>query len=261
MLRSDENFAGEGRFGGTPAQGLFGGNAREIGIVVFLREVRENEVTRASIKAFRIGQIFADRVIGEMASPGEDALLDYPRIRADFQHVQVVIGFQDQAIAFAQMDLDKFGHVAEVGADGHLGAVGAEGEANGVGSIMRNGEGMNIDIANRTALAGLNGFDAAKSLAEGIGKDALQRVHGRLGNVKRRLPEPKDLRQTVAMIRVFVSNQDGVEPVHVSANSSKACQGFAFSKAGVNEDAGAFGFEQCCVARTAGREDGDAQTD
>jgi len=49
--------------------------------------------------------------------------------------------------------------------------------------------------------------------------------------------------------------------VKLPADGGKASQGFAFSEAGVNEDAGAFGFEQSGVARTAGRKNGDAQTD
>jgi hypothetical protein len=69
------------------------------------------------------------------------------------------------------------------------------------------------------------------------------------------------LREAVAVVGVFVSDQDGVEPVKLPADGREAGEGFAFSKAGVNEDAGAFGFEQSSVARTAGRKNGYAQTD
>jgi hypothetical protein len=41
-LRSDEEFSGEGAFGGAAAQGFFGGDARDVGIVVLQREVRKN---------------------------------------------------------------------------------------------------------------------------------------------------------------------------------------------------------------------------
>jgi hypothetical protein len=63
VLRSEEELAAEGGFCGTAAQGFFGGEAREIGIVVFLREMREDEIARAGVKALRVGEIFADRVI------------------------------------------------------------------------------------------------------------------------------------------------------------------------------------------------------
>ena len=46
------------------------------------------------------------------------------------------------------------------------------------------------------------------------------------------------------MIGVLVGDENGVEAVDVALNGGKAGESFAFSKAGVNEDAGAFGFEQ-----------------
>jgi hypothetical protein len=69
------------------------------------------------------------------------------------------------------------------------------------------------------------------------------------------------LRKPVTVVGVFVSDQDGVEMVKFPADSRETRQGFTFSKAGVNEDAGAIGFEQRSVARAAGRKNGDAQTD
>ena len=46
------------------------------------------------------------------------------------------------------------------------------------------------------------------------------------------------------MVGVFVGDEDGVETVDIASDGGEAGEGFAFSKAGVNEDAGAFGFEQ-----------------
>jgi hypothetical protein len=63
MLRSEEELAAEGGVGGPAAEGFFGGEAGEIGIVVFLREMRENEISRARVKAIWVGEIFADSVI------------------------------------------------------------------------------------------------------------------------------------------------------------------------------------------------------
>jgi hypothetical protein len=60
---------------------------------------------------------------------------------------------------------------------------------------------------------------------------------------------------------VFVGDEDRVEFVDILADGSEACQRLAFTKAGVNKDAGTFGFEQRQVARTAGRKDVNAQAD
>ena len=63
------------------------------------------------------------------------------------------------------------------------------------------------------------------------------------------------------MVGVLVGNEDGVEAVDIAADGGEAGEGFALSKAGVNEDAGTLGFEQGEIARTAGGEDGDTQAD
>ncbi len=163
FLRSDEELAAKSAFGGTAVEGFFRGKAREIGIIVFLRKMRKHEIARARVKAFRIAKIFADGVIREMARAAENALLDDPRIRPDFEHVQIVIGFEQQTIGVTQMDFDEFGHVAEIGDERHLRAVGAKREADWIGSVVGNLKGVDVDIADGEVLPGLNGFDAAQS--------------------------------------------------------------------------------------------------
>jgi hypothetical protein len=69
------------------------------------------------------------------------------------------------------------------------------------------------------------------------------------------------LREAGAVIGVLVGDEDGIDTIKIAFDSGKARERFAFSEAGVYEDAGAFGFEQREIARTAGSEDGDAQTD
>src|SRR6267142_5352769 len=105
----------------------------------------------AGIETLGIGEEFTDGVIGEMAGAGEDTLLDDPRIRADLEHVEVVIGFEDEAIGLAEMDSDVVWKVAEIGADGDFGAVGAEGESDGVGGVVRDSERVDVYIANGEA--------------------------------------------------------------------------------------------------------------
>ena len=59
-MGGDEEFAGESGFGGTAAEGFFGGELGEIGIVVFLGDVREDEIACGRVEAFGIGEEFAD---------------------------------------------------------------------------------------------------------------------------------------------------------------------------------------------------------
>jgi len=63
------------------------------------------------------------------------------------------------------------------------------------------------------------------------------------------------------VVGVFVGDQDGVKAADVAPGSGQSRERFAFTKPSVNKDAGAFGFEQCEIARTAGRKYRNAQTD
>ena len=163
FLRSDQQFALKRAFGGAAIEGFFGGKAREIRIIVLLRKMREDEIARARVEAFRVAKVFADGMIREMPGAAEHALLDDPRIRADLEHVQIVIRFEHKTIGIAEMNFHKFWHVAEVGNERHLRAVGAKREADRIGGIVRNLESMNIDIADRKVLARLNGFQARRA--------------------------------------------------------------------------------------------------
>jgi hypothetical protein len=65
---------------------------------------------------------------------------------------------------------------------------------------------MNVDIADKESLASLNRFHATQTLAKCLGEAALQSAEGRLGDVKRSLPDAEHLREAVAMIGMFVSD-------------------------------------------------------
>jgi len=235
MLGGDQQLALEGGIGGAAIQSFSGRELGEIGIVVFLGDVGEDEITRAGVETVGIGEEFANGMIREMPGAGQNALLNDPRVGPDLEHVQIVIGLEDHAISFAQMNLDHFGEIAEIGADGDFGAPGAEREANGIGSIVRNGEGVDVDIADREMLAGFDGFDCFETLLERFGKNALEGVHSGLGYEQwRRFPDAQDLREAVAVIGVLVGDEDGVELIDFPSNGGQAGQGFAFAKTGVD---------------------------
>jgi hypothetical protein len=258
VLGGEKKLADESGFIGATAERFFCGEECEIGIVVFLRHVSENEIAGVTIETIGIGKVFADRVVGEMAGAGKDALLNDPRIGADLEHVEVVVGFENETISFAEVDFDKLRHVAEVGADGNLGAVGAKSETDGIDGIVRDGKGVDVDVTDAKALAGLNGLNAAEALTEGLRENALKSTHGGLGYIERTLPETEDLRETIAVIGVFVSDEDSVKMIEVGFDGGEPSKSFAFTEASVNKDAGAFGFEQSKIARAAGRENRDA---
>ena len=262
MLGGNEEFAGESRFGGTAAEGFYGGEMGEIRIVVLLRDVGEDEIAGAGVEAVGIGQEFTNRMIGKMAGAREDTLLDDPGVRTDLEHVEIVIGLENHAIGFAEMNFDHFGEVAEVGADRDFGAVGAEGEADGIGSVVGNGKRVDVDIADGEVLTGLNRFDTFEALLESLREDAVERVNGGFGDEERRgFPDAEDLWKAGAVVGVLVGDENGVEMIDFTADSGETSQGFAFAKTGVDENAGALCFQQCDVARATGRKNGNAQAD
>jgi hypothetical protein len=116
---------------------------------------------------------------------------------------------------------------------------------------MRNLKRVNINIADREMLTGLNGFHAAQALREAIGQGAVQRVHRRLGDVKRRFPQAQHLWKTVAVIEMLVSDENTVYAVNAKVNGCETRKSFAFAKATVHKESGALRLEQCDIARAA----------
>lgn len=251
MLRSDHQLAVKRAFRWTAIERFFRGKLRQIGIVIFLREMREHEIARTRVKTFGIGKVFADGMIREVPGAAEHALLDYPGIRPDLEHIQIVIGFEQQTVRVAQMHFDKFRHVAEVRHDGHLRSVGAEREADRVGGIVWNLERVNIDVADGEVLARLNRLEAVQPLSERVGQDAAKRIHCGLGNVKRSLPKAEHLRQAVAVVGMLVRDEDAVDAVDAQLDGREPRQRFALAEAAVHEESGAPGLEQSDIARAA----------
>src|SRR5580700_2932590 len=60
VLRGDDELSAIRGCAGAPAERFFGGDARDVGIVVVRGEMRENHVACARVERFRVGQKFAD---------------------------------------------------------------------------------------------------------------------------------------------------------------------------------------------------------
>ncbi len=79
----------------------------------------------------------------------------------------------------------------------------------------------------------------------------MKRVHRWFGNVERRFPKTQHLRQAVAVVGVFVGDEDAVNAVDVLLDGGEARESFAFAEAAVHEESGALRLEQGDVARAA----------
>lgn len=185
----------EGELAWTALECLLGGDAGNVRVIILLGKVREHYVPGVAVEDFRIGKEFAHHGVGEMPGAAHHALFDGPGIGAYFQHFEVVVGFENQEIRFAQVLLYDFRQIAEVGDDGYLRAVYAEGIADGIGCVMRDGEGIDFDVADLKSLAGLNVLDALHFLEGARWKHLQDSLMGGLCQIRRAIPFASHLRE------------------------------------------------------------------
>src|ERR1700722_1668476 len=84
LLRGDQQLAEKFKAGWAAIEGFFSRDSDQVGIIVFLGNVSEDQVACVTVKAFRVAKIFADRMIGKMAGAAEHSLFHDPRIRPNF---------------------------------------------------------------------------------------------------------------------------------------------------------------------------------
>lgn len=168
--------------------------------------MREHQVARASIEYLGIGEKFADHVVRKMAGAAHHALFDVPWVRTHFEHLEIMIRFENQEIGLAEMLFDEFGQIAEVGSDGDFRAIGAKGIADRVGGIVWNPEGINPEIADFEFVARMNVFDPLHFLEWAIRKHSENFAMRWLGEVGRAFPFASHLREARAMVGMLVGD-------------------------------------------------------
>src|SRR6516165_4925943 len=128
------------------AERSFGYAAGDLGVIVLLREVRQYNKGCTSIIV--PGKEFREFLIRQVPHAAHNPLFYGPWIRSAPQHFQVMIGLQDQHIGQAQMIAHAGRHVSQVGSEADLHSLGAQGKPYGIGSVMRDGEGSDLNIAD-----------------------------------------------------------------------------------------------------------------
>ena len=152
----------------------------------------------------------AGNVVGKMAHAAHNALLYRPRVRTDFQHVQIVIRFEQQNIGTSQVHANGTRQIAEVGDDRNFDSFGAEPKADRVDRVVRNGEARHFDIADGEGVAGGEDFDRRDALApgdRGCGEAREKRRDAAIALVQ----FVGDRAETGDVIAVLVRDQNGVD--------------------------------------------------
>ena len=221
----------------------------QIGIVVGLGYVSEDEEAGAAVESVAIGQVFTDDVVGEVAGAAHDALFDVPRVRADLEHFQIMIGLVNKAIGVAEVKFDELGEIAEIGDDGDFCAVGAKGVADRIGGIVRDGEGRDFDVADGEAFAGADVLDAFDFLGGGFGQNAQDFGVRSFREIRGSAPVSEKLRKAARVVRVLVGNENAVDAFGGGiVERGETAKSFFAAKTGVDREAGALGFKQRGVA-------------
>lgn len=251
VLRGDNQFAQKRGSARPPAQRFLRRNARYVRIVIVLGKVCEDDVSRVGVKAFRIGQKFADRVIRKVSRAAHHTLLDVPGIRPNLQHFKIVVGFQHQAIGFAQVKFHELRKIAEVSNNGDFRTTRAKSESQRIDGIMRNRKWRDFNIANNEAVSCTDVFDMVQALLRTLGKNAVYFGVRGFGQVHRGAPLAEDLRQSADMIAMFVGDNNAVEAIDQALDRGQPPQRFFFAETRVHQQTRALGFEKRAIARAA----------
>ena len=189
-----------------------------------------------------------DGIVRQVADAAHHALLDGPGIGADFQHVDIVVRFEQKQVHRTQVEPYGIGDVAEVGDQAGLEAVAAEAEGHGVGGVVGDGEGVDFEVADDDAGAGLKGLDS------GVAAVPVDGGGGQIGQENGNAQGLGDDGKAGDVVGVLVGDQDGVDAVEFLAEGGQAATELAAAEAGVDEQARAAGGDQGRVSGTSASE-------
>ena len=194
-------------------------------------------------------------VVGEMAVPGEDALLDGPgALDVVLEEAEVVVGLEDEGARGADALDDKLGGVAEVGEEADIAEGVVEHEADGVVGVMRNGEAVDLKVAEGDGGARFEELplgEAGHLGVEELGGEAVA-IDGN-GVAFGEDGEAADV------VAVLVGEEDGLDVGDGATDGGEAEFDLFSAEAGIDEDARVLGLEVGAVAAAATSEDGETQ--
>ena len=106
---------------GALLQGLLRGEAGDFRVIIRFAQVGKHQHLGGAIKVF--GKESRRRQVGEVPMAAHHPLLNVPRVGPDFEHVQIVIRLEDEALAAFHSLLNNFMHITQVGDHANLNAV------------------------------------------------------------------------------------------------------------------------------------------
>src|SRR5262245_11456048 len=117
-------------------------------------EVREKEVLRHAIVS--VANKPPDCGVRQMSVSPHKPLFERPRIRADTQHLQIVVGFEDQDMRTCKPVPDIVRKMSDVRQLGYLYATAHDAEGDGIACIVWNSKWDDLRVAYHKGSTGLD---------------------------------------------------------------------------------------------------------
>ena len=186
--------------------------------------------------------------VGEVTVPAEDALFKAPGpMRGILQHLDIVIGFEEEHVGATDSFEHELGGVAQVGQKTNVAPGGLEQVTDRVLSVVRNAEALDGDVTDVETPP--SGEQAAIELEL---KGVFQRLLRGAVAEDRDAEFPVQLDQTLHVIGVFV----GDEVLRGATNGGQALADLAQAKARIDQNAGFVGFQIGAIAGGTAAENG-----
>src|SRR5262245_25504229 len=120
-------------------------------MIIFQTEVCEQQHLGHAVVL--LANKFRDCGIREMAISSHQALLQIPRVWPNAQHLEIVIGFENQNVRAPKPLRDKLRQISNVGELCDLDSAACDAECNRLRCVMWNPEWQHLNIPDRYCLA------------------------------------------------------------------------------------------------------------
>lgn len=239
----------------------------DFGFITFAAQVRQIKMLQIVGHDLRGG--FGGGDVRQMAVSSENSLLQRPRAARVLKHFDVVIRFEHEHVCGANAFGYELGHVAEVGNEADVCRRRAQKKSNRVLCVVRNRKCFDEQIVEFKTVAGLeqSPFEFRDKIFGGFFQAIEERVARtvpaffqcpRDGCLRFSIAKNWDFKflgeseQTGNVVGVLMRDENAGKIFWRAANGREALADLARRKAGVNQDAGIFGFEISAIAgRTA----------
>ena len=199
-------------------------------MVIVFADVSQDERRNRTVQIMT--DEFGGHFIRQMPSPAHHPLFNGPRVRADAEHFQIVIRFQEQHVGAPQMYPEGIGYVAKICYDRNFNAVGGERKSDRIDSIVGHCKTRYVEVAYRERATRLEALESRLTLAP------LDKLRCAMRHINRHTPFAGSMlgecSYSGSMISVLMSKQYPVDRGEIFSNGSKPFRDFAPAQARVD---------------------------